>query len=204
MGGEQYRFIHRDSNKHFTDAEKAKYKELLPRLLRCFQQWQQRSSRIHSLVEDVQIRLQHRKEIPVWHHFFVVRGNTPSATARTLLLGTRRESSPFSDLPAQVIHKILDMLFFLHDMTMQIGDRFGEPAEIKNFALIVACPRPYGDGPLALPVELDDFPKEFGWQDWSRTRGTDPLHDLADKMMDLLRKGLPHAFKEIYEDSDGW
>eukprot|EP00438_Fugacium_kawagutii_P003210 Skav218055 [mRNA] locus=scaffold214:1527662:1528273:- [translate_table: standard] len=203
MGGEQYRFIHRNRNKQFTDAEKAKYKELLPRLLRCFQQWQQRSSMIHSLVKQVQIRLQCRKEMPVWHHFFVVHGNIPSTTARTLLLGTRQESSFFSDLPAQVVHNILDMLFFRYDMTMRV-DGFGEPVEIKKFALIVACPRPYGEAPLALPVELHDFPKEFGWQDWSRTRGTDPLHDLADKMMDLLQKGLPHAFQEIYEDSDGY
>lgn len=80
----------------------------------------------------------------------------------------------------------------------------GEKKKVCEVFLFLACPRPYSGGPLWLPVNLDDFPDgEFGWQDWSRTDWTDPLHGVADEAMNLLLKKLPSVFLVNAEyDSD--
>uniref|UniRef100_A0A7S2D7G7 Uncharacterized protein n=1 Tax=Alexandrium andersonii TaxID=327968 RepID=A0A7S2D7G7_9DINO len=108
-----------------------------------------------------------------------------------------------SEIPGGALAKILDFCFFSLDTCFQT-ERYSEKTILVSQALfLIRCPRPYRGGDLWLPWNLDDFDK-FGWQDYSRTDFTDPLHRLADSMQNILVRALPQAFEDIHEHDPGW
>ena len=111
-------------------------------------------------------------------------------------MSSRREGAAFSCLHMDVLHKLLDMAF-LRMSTVVAGymDRHNHPGiVVGKLVLYIWCPRPYHEDALCLPRELDDFPKTLGWQHFSRTRDTDPLHGLVDDCINILRRFLPDTF----------
>ena len=198
MGGEYFRYLHRKPEKKFGEAEKQQYKKALPELIGCYEKWHLR--KLPSVIENIRYvvdRNSRQKNGPSpTSQLTTALGDTPSACATALLMSSRREGAAFSCLPMDVLHKLLDMAF-LRMSTVVAGymDRHNHPGiVVGKLVLYIWCPRPYHEDALCLPRELDDFPKTLGWQHFSRTRDTDPLHGLVDDCINILRRFLPDTF----------
>eukprot|EP00929_Paragymnodinium_shiwhaense_P115005 TRINITY_DN83586_c0_g1_i1.p1 TRINITY_DN83586_c0_g1~~TRINITY_DN83586_c0_g1_i1.p1 ORF type:complete len:210 (+),score=22.94 TRINITY_DN83586_c0_g1_i1:63-692(+) len=205
MAGERYRFLHRKPRRSITDDDRKAYREAVPKLIECCRHWQHANGAcnretLRSLALHLARRAGSTRNVPA-ARLQIINAHDQSKGAAVVLHGSMQAESAIARIPPPVLAMILDMAYFRQDSEVATRNYKEESMQLSKISLLARCPRPYNQGPILLPKSLDDFPTEFGWQDWSNTTWTDPLRGMADEMMDVLLGKLPGVFRD--EDIHG-
>jgi hypothetical protein len=189
--------------REISDQDRAAYHKLLPKLLDCCKHWQRlrdescvSEEALESLAKRLAVRAGNAKNVPP-ARLQVIRAHDQSKGAAVVLHGARGDdSSKLTRLPCDLVENILDMACHRSDGSVTVQNYTEGCMELSKICVLVRCPRPYNQGPVLVPNRLEDFPAEFGWQDWSNTTWTDPLRGLADELIHLLVERLPGVFRD--------
>eukprot|EP00808_Paulinella_micropora_P011173 g15234.t1 len=203
---DKFRFLSRNYKREITSEDEAKYQAMRADLIRAVQtspHLQGVTFLYESLGAQVCLLAHHFPSLPKGQRTlapapspelsplsglltFLGVGGTP-ATEKAFTPATKTAAKPAHSLfhlPTDVMYRILDFAYF----------SFAELAALHHMApgnilmlLQPDQPRPFTKRPLCLPKKLRDF-QRIGWQDRAHGAGDDPLHQVADRLMDTLTR----------------